>query len=48
VDLENLKKEPSSLLRLSKGMATLPELKERVVNYRTFLADLIEIKKKDE
>lgn len=42
--LKILKKETNPQLRIVKGMETLPELKERVLNCRQVLDDLAEIR----
>jgi len=47
-ELKMLKKESDPLMRVMTGMNTLPELKERVVNYKKILGDLNEIKKEAE
>jgi hypothetical protein len=48
VQLKELKRENDPMMRVMKGMDTLPELKERVVNYKKILGDLNEIKKEAE
>lgn len=44
-ELKTLQKEKDPQLRVLKGMGTLPELKERVINYRQMIDDLSEIQK---